>query len=64
MKGRLQPTRSIGDYHLKKREEWKGPGEFRGPYLTHEPEISVYEVKKEDRYILIGSDGLWDFVKK
>lgn len=34
VKGRLQPTRSIGDYYLKYSHLFKGKGDFNGPYIT------------------------------
>ena len=60
----LQPTRTIGDYYLKKEEEWKGPGKFKGPYLTHQPEISVFGMNESFKCIFLASDGVWDFVGK
>jgi len=33
---------------------------FNGPYITHVPEIRVHELTKKDKYVVIGSDGLWD----
>lgn len=40
-------TRSFGDYHLKK-------------FVISEPEISKYQIKDNDRYIVMASDGFWD----
>lgn len=53
MKGRLQPTRSLGDLRLK-HQEFNNPKNystdqdyqsilktFTGPYITWEPEIKV-----------------------
>ena len=30
------------------------------PYVTHKPEIFKYKIKKNDKFIVIGCDGLWD----
>jgi serine/threonine protein phosphatase PrpC len=30
------------------------------PYVTHKPEIFKYKLKKNDKFIVIGCDGLWD----
>ena len=30
--------------------------------VTSDPEISVREVSKKDRYIVLASDGLWEYV--
>jgi pyruvate dehydrogenase phosphatase len=37
---------------------------FNGPYITHQPEIRVIELKPEDRYLILSSDGMWDELKK
>ena len=55
VKGGLMPTRSFGDFRLKYREfnfhEFSKEHGFRrsipqftGPYITHEPEIQVFEL--------------------
>lgn len=71
VKGRLQPTRSFGDFHLKYREFNESNGvafkrpiqNFNGPYISAIPEITVYNLNySEDRYLLIATDGLCDFV--
>ena len=33
---------------------------YSGPYITAEPDIQVHELTLNDKYIVIGSDGLWD----
>lgn len=65
------PTRAIGDLRLKWRDfnfhefdEKHGyrksiPG-FTGPYINSEPEIQVIELTKQDKYLVMASDGLWD----
>lgn len=76
VKGRLQPTRSLGDYYLKfeefnrhtqtkeNRDHYKKELlNFRGPYISSIPEIKVFELTKKDKYLLLASDGLWDFLK-
>lgn len=60
----LQPTRSIGDYYLKHKQHYIGSDEFKGPYLSCEPDIRVYEIKEHDKHIVIASDGLWDYLSK
>jgi pyruvate dehydrogenase phosphatase len=65
------PTRSFGDFRLKQREfnfhqftqeyGFRRPiPTFTGPYITHEPDIQVFDLTKEDRYLVLASDGLWD----
>ena len=71
VKGGLQPTRSFGDFRLKMREfnfhnynEEKGYRLpipiYSGPYITAIPDITVHELGPEDRYLILGTDGLWD----
>ncbi|KAL4449096.1 hypothetical protein ABPG74_021088 [Tetrahymena malaccensis] len=64
VKGRLMPTRAFGDYHLKIKDHFKGKGQFNGPYITAKPEIQVHQLKKEDKFIVMASDGLWDEMNK
>ena len=63
VKGMLQPTRSLGDFYLKYKEFNKYLSDFNGPYISAEPDIQIYNLKTNDKYIILGSDGLWDFVK-
>jgi serine/threonine protein phosphatase PrpC len=56
----LQPTRSIGDYYLKKEEHYVGTGQFKGPYLSCEPDVNEFLLTSAHRYIILASDGLWD----
>lgn len=71
VKGRLQPTRSFGDFHLKLKEFNQSSGsmfkrpiqDFNGPYISSQPEITVYPIDyNTDKYLVIASDGLGDFV--
>lgn len=50
--GILAVTRAIGDAYLK-------------PYLTAVPEVSRTQLSKEnDAFLVVGSDGLWDYLDK
>eukprot|EP00745_Piridium_sociabile_P010918 TRINITY_DN178542_c0_g1_i1.p1 TRINITY_DN178542_c0_g1~~TRINITY_DN178542_c0_g1_i1.p1 ORF type:complete len:193 (-),score=10.07 TRINITY_DN178542_c0_g1_i1:49-627(-) len=70
VKGRLQPTRSFGDFHLKKKEASHDhesgvsfiarPHSF--PYITATPEVKEIVRHPSDEFIVAGSDGLWDFI--
>lgn len=75
VKGRLMPTRAFGDLHLK-YEEFNNPrnfprnygfrsqfNPFRGPYITHKPEIKVFPVSPNSIGYVLASDGLWDEMK-
>lgn len=68
------PTRALGDFRLKYREfnehPYNGQREYRvalqnynGPYITHKPDIMVHTIEKNDKYLVIASDGLWDELK-
>ena len=63
VKGRLQPTRSFGDFRLKWKDFNTLPvsqslQNFRdGPYITHKPEIKVLQLEKSHKYIVMGCDG-------
>lgn len=66
VKGRLQPTRAFGDFHLKLAEanaqgrQVRPPYSF--PYITAEPEVTFFgRDANQDQFIVLGSDGLWDF---
>jgi protein phosphatase 1L len=47
VEGLLAVSRSVGDASLK-------------PYITAEPEICEYDVGKDDWFLVISSDGVWD----
>ena len=38
--------------------------EFKGPYITHEPEIQIHDLESSDRYLVLSSDGMWDELSK
>ncbi|PKI64709.1 hypothetical protein CRG98_014925 [Punica granatum] len=56
LNGQLGVTRALGDWHL---EGMKRRGEGLGP-LSSEPELNLTTVVKEDEFLIIGSDGMWD----
>lgn len=76
VKGGLQPTRSFGDFRLKMRDYnfhkfteelgYRLPiPVFSGPYISAKPDIQVHELTPDDKWIIMGTDGLWDnFSKK
>ena len=65
LKNILQPTRAFGDYCLKHLEFYDGKhGKFNGPYMTHQPEIKIIELKEQDKFLILGSDGVWDLIKR
>lgn len=36
---------------------------FASPYVTHLPDIYKYKLTKEDKFIVLGCDGLWDVLR-
>lgn len=68
VKGRLQPTRSIGDTYMKVKDVNRSPmprglrisGSFKRPYISSVPD--VFQIDLRDRrpeFVVLGSDGLF-----
>ncbi|KAF6147645.1 hypothetical protein GIB67_031636 [Kingdonia uniflora] len=56
LNGELGVTRALGDWHIagmKKSSEQGGP-------LSAEPELKLITLTKEDEFLIIGSDGIWE----
>ncbi len=76
VKGRLQPTRSLGDFYLKYKEFNDPPDnigeryakrvidDFNGPYIDHLPEVNIYELTEDDEFLVLATDGLWDWLNE
>jgi pyruvate dehydrogenase phosphatase len=70
VKGMLQPTKSFGDFYLKeeslgfdfdRQRTFVNPAHKKSfPYITAEPDITVFSRSTNDQLIVLGSDGLWD----
>lgn len=65
--GGLMPFRSFGDVSYKWKQEHLQiiyeqilPGYYTPPYLTAEPEVSHHELTKDDKFVVIATDGLWE----
>mmetsp|Transcript_18139 Transcript_18139/g.17835 ORF Transcript_18139/g.17835 Transcript_18139/m.17835 type:complete len:227 (+) Transcript_18139:563-1243(+) len=74
VKGSLMPSRALGDFRLKHKElnfhnkspEYGYRQPFRvhdGPYITHKPDIRAFDLTKDDAFLILASDGLWDEMK-
>ena len=74
VKGILQPTRTLGDYTLKyiyfSLNDYNNNALFeqfeklfQGPYINSKPDIKVYDIQDNYKYLVMGSDGLWDVIK-
>lgn len=57
LNGQLAVTRALGDWHIEGMKEIGEPG---GP-LSAEPELKMITLTKDDEFLIIGSDGIWDF---
>ncbi len=69
------PTRAFGDLRLKYKEfnnpeqvpavkGFRPPIEnFNGPYISHLPEIMSFDLTKNDKKVVLATDGLWDELK-
>lgn len=71
VKGRLQLTRSLGDAYLKYPDFNGSPDKGRAggryipppytpPYVSHHPDVHHVSLDNEDRFLILGTDGLWD----
>jgi len=65
------PTKSLGDLRLKHKEfnfhkydrelGYRPPIEnYSGNYVSHVPEVQMYELTESDKFVILASDGLWD----
>jgi serine/threonine protein phosphatase PrpC len=60
--GSLSVTRAFGDAYLKSDQSSFFPFKNHAPYITACPEISVREIVGSDRFIILGTDGVWEKV--
>ncbi|KAJ8560790.1 hypothetical protein K7X08_022650 [Anisodus acutangulus] len=55
LNGQLGVSRALGDWHIKGLKEVE-----KGGPLSAEPELKLLRLTKEDEFLIIGSDGIWD----
>lgn len=73
--GQLAPLRALGDFRYKWSREalekkavpFLGesaipPNYHTPPYLTAKPEIKYHRLRPSDKFLILGSDGLWDMM--
>ncbi|XP_015595701.1 pyruvate dehydrogenase [acetyl-transferring]-phosphatase 1, mitochondrial isoform X2 [Cephus cinctus] len=73
--GQLAPLRALGDFRYKWSKDimrqvvvpFLGetaipPNYYTPPYLTAKPEVKYHRLTPRDKFIIIGSDGLWDLI--
>ena len=71
----LAPLRALGDFRYKWSnkdmetvvvpafgEHAVPPHYYTPPYLTARPEVQHHTLGPNDKFLVIGSDGLWDFM--
>lgn len=69
------PSTAIGDFRLKYPEfnfhQFERGSDFRvpiptftGPYISHKPDIQVFDLTKDDELLILATDGLWDEIKR
>ncbi|KAG7400956.1 hypothetical protein PHYBOEH_003867 [Phytophthora boehmeriae] len=72
VKGRLQPTRSIGDTYMKVKDVNRAPmprglrirGNFRSPYISAVPDVFQVDLNaRTPEFVVLGSDGLYGELK-
>ncbi|CAO2822002.1 unnamed protein product [Amaranthus hypochondriacus] len=68
VKGKLKVTRAFGVGYLKKKvlnDALMGILRVRNlispPYISTSPTVNVHRISRSDRFIVLGSDGLFDF---
>ena len=75
VKGRLQPTSTLGDFYLKTpfyNFDFKKMNndiyinnkiqKYEGPFISSIPDIKIFDLTDKDKFLIIGSDGLWDYL--
>lgn len=73
--GQLAPLRAFGDFRYKwSREKLKkiaGPyygtqmiptDYYTPPYLTAKPDVTYHHLTIKDKFLILATDGLWDFI--
>lgn len=75
LKSSLMVTRTIGDFRLKELEFNTQPFDrehgyrtpfkkFTGKYIISKPDIKEFDITKNDQYLVLATDGLWDEVSR
>ncbi|GAQ77789.1 probable ammonium transporter [Klebsormidium nitens] len=70
VKGKLQVTRSFGDCYMKLLEfnsaplfpRFRCPAPYHPPYVTARPSVTVRQLQPSDRFLILASDGLWNYL--
>ncbi|XP_054856692.1 pyruvate dehydrogenase [acetyl-transferring]-phosphatase 2, mitochondrial isoform X1 [Eublepharis macularius] len=54
--GNRDETKALNIY------EYVPPNYHTPPYLTAEPEVTYHKIRRQDKFLVIASDGLWDML--
>eukprot|EP00934_Nitzschia_sp_Nitz4_P002958 Nitzschia sp. Nitz4//scaffold21_size171442//152371//153249//NITZ4_002190-RA/size171442-exonerate_protein2genome-gene-0.39-mRNA-1//1//CDS//3329542498//2948//frame0 len=58
--GSLSVTRALGDAYLKTPLLSFTPYKQHAPYITAKPEVSCRVVNREDKVLILATDGVWE----
>lgn len=68
VKGKLKLTRAFGVGYLKKKKLndalmgiLRVPNLLSPPYISTQPSLNIHRISKDDQFVLVASDGLFDF---
>jgi hypothetical protein len=67
----VQVTRSFGDCYMKLLEfnsaplfpRFRCPDPYHPPYVTARPSVTVRQLQPSDRFLILASDGLWNYLE-
>jgi serine/threonine protein phosphatase PrpC len=67
----VQVTRSFGDCYMKLLEfnsaplfpRFRCPEPYHPPYVIASPSITVRQLQPSDRFLILASDGLWNYLE-
>ncbi|KAF7989920.1 hypothetical protein HCN44_008594 [Aphidius gifuensis] len=73
--GQLAPLRAFGDFRYKWNKEIMSntvvpyygesaipPNYYTPPYLTAKPDVVYHRLTPKDKFLILATDGLWDFI--
>lgn len=73
--GQLAPLRAFGDFRYKWKKDvmintvvpYYGesaipPNYYTPPYLTAKPDVVYHRLTPKDKFLILATDGLWDFI--
>lgn len=58
----MKSLKMFGNYGLKNPIFFENNNnKIYGPFLTHEPEIKFFDINKDDRFVIIGTNEFWNY---